>query len=98
MSKLRGAPSSKLGRRRDGKAEKSSGLEKLAGRGGAVKRNKNFRMRPRDIERLDGLVERVEELVGRKVAEAALVGGALLLAERVATEKLVEAIKDSEWE
>lgn len=98
MSRMRDAPASKLSRRRDGKDEPASGVEKLMGRGSAIKRNKNFRMRPRDIERLEGLVERAGEVAGRKVAEAALLGGALLLAEKVPTEKLLEAIKDSEWQ
>ena len=98
MSRMRDVPASKLSKRRDGKDAPSSGIEKLMGRGSAIKRNKNFRMRPRDIERLKGLVERVGEVAGRRVAEAALLGGALLLAEKVSTEELLEAIKDSEWQ
>lgn len=98
MSRMKDAPASKLSRRRDVKDEAASGIGKLMGRGSAVKRNKNFRMRPRDIERLEGLVERVGEVAGRKVAEAVLLGGALLLADRASTEELLEAIKDSEWQ
>lgn len=98
MNRMRDAPASKLSRRRDGKDEPAPGIGKLMGRGSAIKRNKNFRMRPRDIERLEGLVERVGEMAGRKVAEAVLLGGALLLADRASTEELLEAIKDSEWQ
>lgn len=98
MSRMRDAPASKLSRRGKEKDESGPGIEKLMGRGSAIKRNKNFRMRPRDIERLEGLVERAGEVAGRKVAEAALLGGALLLAEKVPVEKLVEAIRDSEWQ
>ena len=55
-------------------------------------------MKPRDIARLEELVERVGEATGRRVAEAALIGGVLLLGERASVEELVEAVKESAWE
>lgn len=62
------------------------------------KRNKGFRLSARDIARLEALIERVGEATGRRISEAALVGGVLLLGERVPVEDLVQAVKDSDWE
>lgn len=63
-----------------------------------TKRTKSFRLDPRDIARLGALIERVGEATGRRVTEAAVIGGVLLLGEKTTTTKLVTAIKDAAWE
>ena len=98
MGRLDGAGASKLSRRLAGSEQGTGGLEGLTDRRGGKKRNKSFRMAPRDLVRLEGLVERVGAATGRRVAVATLLGGALLLAERASVEDLVAAIKDADWE
>ena len=93
VKRLEGAGASRLSSGGD-----RSGAPKLRSLDHTRKRNKGFRMKPRDIARLEELVERVGEATGRRVAEAALIGGVLLLGERASVEELVEAVKESAWE
>ena len=62
------------------------------------KRNKGFRMSSHDIARLEALIQRVGEATGRRISEASLIGGVLLLGERAPVDELVQAVKDSDWE
>lgn len=71
---------------------------RLRAPGRQAKRTKSFRLDPRDIARLEALIERVGEATGRRVTEAAVIGGVLLLGKKTATTKLVTAIKDAAWE
>lgn len=63
-----------------------------------TKRTKSFRLGLHDIARLEALIERVGEATGRRVTEAAVIGGVLLLGKKAATAKLVTAIKNAAWE
>ena len=64
----------------------------------SVARNKTFRLFPRDLGRLRGLIERLGAATGRRVSEADVVRAGLLLAEKADPEKLLGALKDSVWE
>ena len=91
--KLEGAPSSRLSSQQGATpTPKLKTLEK------EKKRNKGFRLSAHDIARLEALIERVGESTGRRISEAALIGGVLLLGERVPVDDLVQAVKDSDWE
>lgn len=91
--KLEGAPSSRLSSQQGATTTpRLKTLEK------EKKRNKGFRLSEHDIARLGALIERVGEATGRRISEAALVGGVLLLGERVPVDDLVQAVKDSDWE
>ena len=64
----------------------------------AVKRNKGFRLDNEALARLRRLVERLEEETGKRISEAALLGGVLYLGEKAETKELVEALMRSQWE
>ena len=63
-----------------------------------TKRTKSFRLGLHDIARLEALIDRVGEATGRRVTEAAVIGGVLLLGKKTATAKLITAVKDAAWE
>ena len=91
--KLEGAPPSRLSNQ-----EGSTPTPRLKSLEKEKKRNKGFRLSAHDIARLENLIERVGEATGRWISEAALIGGVLLLGERVPVDDLVQAVKDSDWE
>lgn len=97
MSRLEGPEASKLSRRAEGAAAGPEGLQRLSGGRREIKRSKSFRLHPRDIGRLEALVERVGDATGRRVSASVLVSGALMLAEKAEVGDVIEAIKDAAW-
>ena len=95
MSKrLEAAGASKLSRQGEAAVE----VPRLKRRKRETKRPKSFRLHPRDLARLEALIERVGEATGRRIAEADLIAGVLFLGEKVTTQRLVAAVKDAAWE
>ncbi|MFQ5695226.1 MAG: hypothetical protein ACE5HB_04485 [Terriglobia bacterium] len=91
---LSGAPSSKLSRRQEAKAEPASVIRSRK----PPRLPKSFRLGAVHTERLRRLSERLSDEAGRPVSETEIVKGLLLLGEKTTAKKLLTAVKDAVFE